>query len=427
MLSQFHDELRGGSTLVLGGNGKRLRRRMRTKSEHDGYIFCCSCIVIDVLGWHFDINMELALNFEHANLENNDYSQLLRFIQQRKLSYQPFRFDDEHEIGEGMAFLKGSSTESRKGVVHWPAPPSEISDLLVAPESVGQFRYANDALRAIYDHFIVTLCDHLGTDIGRMDFAEFGCNTGYFPYSLSLRGARQAYGLDFTYNAEVFEFFNRILGTNATFLFSEWDSLRHRPQYHEVPQVDVCLSVAVLCHLADPLHHLTYLCSRARKAIFVWTPSHQVDDLYMSFGQPKLFANSLAWPVSFDNLVKPSRGLIELCLKESGFEDIRHVAPISTPFDEIDFWKHHTGIVAFRTSEAATVYTCGAVRRERPADVPITEPEPEPANVVEIAPAESAADISAGRPAGVPPEPPTLDARQHHESNLLRSGSCQER
>jgi hypothetical protein len=301
-------------------------------------------------------------------LDPEDYDQLLHFIEQRKLSYQPFRFDEEHEVGEGMAFLGGTSTDSRKGVVNWPHPPDDIADLLVPPSDLERFRYANDALRAVYDHFVASLCRALGENIADLDFAEYGCNTGYFPYSLSQRGARRTYGLDFTYNKAVFDFFNRKLGTNATFLFSEWDSFLHQPHYNNVPEVDVCLSVAVLCHLADPLHHLTYLCSRARRAVFVWTPSHQSDDLFMSFGRPGLFPNSLSWPVSFDNLVKPSRGLLELCLKASGFEDIRHLDPIPTQLDKIDFWNLHTGIVAFRTRDAATAYAGGAVRRHVPAD-----------------------------------------------------------
>jgi hypothetical protein len=120
------------------------------------------------------------------------------------------------------------------------------------------------------------------------------------------------------------------------------------------------------------LAYLTYLCSRARKAVFVWTPSHDRDDLSMSFGAPSAFKNSLAWPVSFDNLVKPSRGLIELCLRECGFEDLHHVQPIRTRFDEISFWDHHTGILAKRTRVAATAYTGGALRRPLPWGIPDT-------------------------------------------------------
>jgi hypothetical protein len=184
-----------------------------------------------------------------------------------------------------------------------------------------------------------------------------------------MRGARSVYGLDFTYNADVFQTFNKILQTNAVYMFSEWDSLRHQWRYNGVPEVDVVLSVAVLCHLADPLHHLTYLCSRARKAVFLWTPSHASDELMMTFGHPSLFANSMAWPVGFDNLIKPTRGLLELCLRSCGFEDIRPIRPIRTPFEKIDFWNHHSGMIAFRTRNAATAYTDGKTVRDLPSDV----------------------------------------------------------
>ncbi len=112
--------------------------------------------------------------------------------------------------------------------------------------------------------------------------------------------------------------------------------------------------------------------SRARKAVFVWTPSHDRDDLSLSFGSPSAFKNSFAWPVGFDNLVKPSRGLIELCLRECGFEDFQYVEPIRTRFDEISFWDHHTGILAKRTRSAATAYTGGSLRRPLPWGIPDT-------------------------------------------------------
>jgi SAM-dependent methyltransferase len=308
-----------------------------------------------------------------------DYEQILQFIRQRKLAYQPFRFDEHHEVGEGLAFLGGTSTDARKGVVHWPDPPPDIVDLLVSPAEIGDFRSANDALRSIYDHFTKSLYNALGAKLDDLDFAEFGCNTGYFLYSLSQLGARNVYGLDFTYNAELFRLFNRIFQTNAIYLFSEWDSLRHQWRYNGVPEVDVVLSVAVLCHLADPLHHLTYLCSRARKAVFLWTPSHPSDELMMTFGQPSMFANSMAWPVSFDNLIKPSRGLLEVCLKACGFEDIHYVQPIRTPFDKIDFWGHHSGMIAFRTRSAVTAYTVGKTVRDLPSDVHDVPPAMGPA------------------------------------------------
>ena len=311
------------------------------------------------------------MDLRNQRFSEDDFAQLLQFVVQRKLGYQPFRFDDDHEVGEGMALLAGTSPGRRKGVLRWPLLPDEIADLAVQPDDLQAFRSSNDALRSVYDHFVSFICETIGSEISALEFAEFGCNSGYFLFSLLRRGALSAVGLDFTYNQLVFDFFNRKLGTQANFLFSEWDSFAHQPNHNAVPEVDVCLSIAVLCHLADPLHHLTYLCSRARRAVFVWTPSFPTDDLIMGFGQPAGFSNSLAWPLSFDNLVKPSRGLIELCLKESGFGDIHHINPIPTEFDAIDFWNVHTGIIAFRTSNARTVYSGGATTRVIPWDVPI--------------------------------------------------------
>lgn len=298
-------------------------------------------------------------------------AKFLEFIEQRKLSYQPFIFDEDRAVGEGLAFLNSDSIKTKKAVVDWLDAPGSISDIMVSPSLREAFREANADLAAIYDHFVDFIRIGLGGSVEGLSFAEFGCNTGYFMYGLDKLGAGRTVGLDFTNNAEVFETFNDILGTSSEFMFSEWDSYRHCAHYNDVPEVDVALSIAVLCHLADPLFHLSYLCSKARKAVFVWTPAELTDDLYMSFGKPALFDNSLAWPVSFDNMVKPTRGLIELCLRECGFGEIFHIEGFPSAFDKIGFWQHHAGILALRTEEAKTVYTGGMVRRDQPGDVGI--------------------------------------------------------
>jgi len=297
-----------------------------------------------------------------------DLDEILGFIVGRKLSYQPFRFTDRHEVGEGLAFVTRTSAGRTKAVVDWPNAPAEIAHLLVPAEQRRAFRDANDELGSVYDHFVRHIVENVGADPGTLDFAEFGCNTGYFLYRLAQRGAGRTIGMDFTYNRGVFDFFNRKLGVAAEFRFSEWDSLRHRPRYADVPKVDVCLSVAVLCHLSDPLHHLSYLCAKADRAIFVWTPTRPSQELFMAFGRPGLFNESLAWPASFDNDVALSRGLLELCLRECGFEDLRPVEPIPLQIFGADYWTHQTGILALRTRRAATVYTGGKRRRQLPSD-----------------------------------------------------------
>jgi SAM-dependent methyltransferase len=312
------------------------------------------------------------MNLSNLPWSARDLDALLGFIRARKLSYQPFRFTDDHEVGEGMAFLSGVSAEKTKGIVHWPRPPAEIADLIVQPAQLEYFRTANDWLRDVYDHFINHIDQQIG--VSGKEFAEFGCNTGYFLYRLSQRGARRSVGLDFTNNKSLFRFFNQKLGTNAEFRFSEWDSLRHRPRYADVPEVDCCMSVVVLCHLADPLHHLTYLCSKARKAVFVWTTINDSDELALTFGNPGHFPNSLSWPVSFDNRMHPSRSLVELCLRECGFEDLRPLPPVPNASPEIQAWqKKHIGVLAMRTADAKTIYTGGRVRRRRPPDTIVPE------------------------------------------------------
>lgn len=306
------------------------------------------------------------MDLRDRNLSPQDISQIHHFIIQRKLCYQPFIFSDDLEVGEGLKFHDG---EFAGGEVYWKgADPGAAS--LVKDEELAHFRECNATLRKIYEHFLDSLTSQLG-DISRMSFAEVGCNTGYFLHGLALRGAARTVGFDFTINDEVFAWFNRVLGTNSEFHWAEWDSLNHRLQYAEMPEVDVALSVAVTCHLSDALHHIAYLCDRARKAVFFWSPVSEHGDLSLSFGDPAKYPNSLNFPVCFDNEVRPSVPLLRLALEKSGFADIRELEPppdLSPPW--LDWYRQQKGYIAFRTGDRKSALSGVKARRDLPLDHP---------------------------------------------------------
>ena len=294
------------------------------------------------------------------------------FIRQRKLAYQPFEFSDTLQVGEGQRFRDGEFAD-RCGTVLWESHPAEVADLITKDPAA--FREANRELRRIYDGIVDFIVRNAGDDVTNLSFAEFGCNTGYFLHSLAARGARKTTGYDFTENSAVFRWFNEVLGIPAgrnEFRFAEWDSLNHRVRHATFDEADVCMSIAVTCHLADPLHHLAFLCSKARRAVFFWCPVNFKDNdgLSISFGTPGKYPNSLSFPIDIDNDVRLSPALIRLTLERCGFGKLRveieHFPP-SVPGSMAGL-KSQLGFVALRTSSPATVYTNGRTRRKIPSD-----------------------------------------------------------
>ncbi len=302
------------------------------------------------------------MDLRSKNLSQSQLTELHRFIIQRKLAYQPFIFTDTLEVGEGLKFHDG---ESEGGNVYWQDSDPRVQDLLET--DLYHFRECNQNLRVIYDHFVHSIIKHVGGDISQLTFAEIGCNTGYFLHSLALQGAKQCIGFDFTNNEQIFQWFNDVLGIKNEFHFAEWDSLKHTLNYSELPEVDVTLSVNVTCHLADPIHHLCYLCDHSRKAVFVYCPVNQDSNFSVHFGNPGKYPNSLDYPLSFDNEIRPSIPLIELTLREAGFEQI---IEIDCPENISENWKNwfysQKGFLALRTRNTRTALFHGSVKRTRP-------------------------------------------------------------
>lgn len=294
-------------------------------------------------------------------------------IVERRLLYQPFVFTDGLEVGEGQNFHDLYVPEKKSNVV-WDGAPANIGDLLAAdPE---YFRSCNSGYRTLYDGFLDFVAQRYGGDIPQLSFAEVGCNTGYFLHGACLRGARSAYGFDFTPNYDFTALLNRRLGTNVQFEFAEWNSLRHQLDHAQLPEVDVVMSMAVLCHVADPLYHLAYLCDHARDAVLIWTPTndfqedhcampHWKSDLVLSYGAPRRHPNSLSWPVGFDFNMRFSLPLLKLCLAEAGFSEIVEV-PCPAPGERWQMlYANFRALFAKRTSNKKS-----ALHSYRPRVVP---------------------------------------------------------
>lgn len=310
----------------------------------------------------------IEVDLRDRDLTPAQIAEVQRFIVQRKLAYQPFIFTDALQVGEGQKFRDGEFAE-RTGNVHWTGHPPQVDDLIT--QDVESFQAANAELRSVYDGIVEFIVSQLGIDLAQLTFAEFGCNTGYFLHSLAARGAKKTTGYDFTENSEIFAWFNNVLGITPErneFRFAEWDSLNHAVRYADFEEADVCLSIAVTCHLADPLHHLAFLCSKARKAVFFWCPVTEHGDLSISYSKPAQYPNSLAWPVNFDNAVRLSPALLRLTLENCGFGKLTELPTpeLNAPF--ANWFQEQKGFMALRTAQPATVYTGGRKHRERPWD-----------------------------------------------------------
>jgi SAM-dependent methyltransferase len=261
------------------------------------------------------------MDLRGLNLSHDQLDAVRNMIVARKLSYQPFIFSDDLEVGEGWVFEAGANHSPRTGRV-WAAQPDLVKDIQVSPEDRLDFGRANAELRDWYEDN-VRLISALVDDVAGSEFLELGCNSGYFIHRLAQLGAHRTIGLDYAYFGDVFEWFNSVLGTTSSFIHGAWDSVGHRLVGAEIPDVDVAINVSVTCHVADPLHLLAYLCQKARKAVFFMVPLSGNADVSMTFvDPPNFFQEHLRWPASFDSGILLSKKLVLIALAQCGFEDI---------------------------------------------------------------------------------------------------------
>ncbi len=292
-------------------------------------------------------------------------------ILRRRFIYQPFILGEDLEVGEGMNFFDGYRP-GRTACVYWPGAPAALSAILTTDKDY--FRRCNTQWRNHYEGYINSIVAMNGGDVSRLSFAEIGCNAGYFLFGLMRRGAARCVGFDYTQFAEIFAVLNQRLGTRVEFQRADWDSLEHRLAHADMPEVDVAITSAFLCHNPDPLYHLAYICDRARRGVFIWTPvancaeeeppfAHWKTDKIVTYGTPHRHTTDLLWPISFDYNIRLSAPLIHTCLREAGFEDIQE---LECPVQEPRWLEIHQGFRAFyarRTRNTKSLLSDPGARR----------------------------------------------------------------
>jgi hypothetical protein len=164
---------------------------------------------------------------------------------------------------------------------------------LAKPADRDEFLQTNESLAAFYDGIIQQIDEHLGS-VADMSVLDVGCNAGYFPVAFQRAGAKQSVGYDRIDYAETLALLNEICGTRAQFKL--WD---YHGELQASEQHDLVLSVVVLVHLSEPLRHLAWLGSAAKKALFVLTPCRREDDLSIRYHTVnRLYSNK--FPNCFD-------------------------------------------------------------------------------------------------------------------------------
>lgn len=263
------------------------------------------------------------------------------------LNYQPFIFADDLQTGAGFEFI---NEKEGAGLVYWPTIPSELlksremKRFIIDNSDAKPFSEANEKLRIAYQGFTDEICSRIG-DVGKATFVDIGCNSGYFPLNFSLRGAKLSAGYDRQDYAECFDLLNNILSTNAVFNTGYYGNSCRSVKGCE--NYDVVVSMMVLCHLSDPLKHLNFLGTIAKKIIFIWTLVADDDDYSIRFGEPNKYYKNDPFPFCFDNMVRPSLKLIYKSLELMGFTEIYEV-PNKGGFPDVFYHVSNKAILAIR-------------------------------------------------------------------------------
>ena len=131
---------------------------------------------------------------------------------------------------------------------------------------------------------------------------------------------RPCTGFDYAdYSASV-SFLNSITGVDAKFIHSAYDSWTHVVKGFE-PH-DVIVASQIMQHISDPLYFLSFVASRAQKALLLFTGMGETDELQVYYQEPNRFCEDSKFPNCFDNDVGLSRGLLFKSLEMLGFDEI---------------------------------------------------------------------------------------------------------
>jgi hypothetical protein len=224
------------------------------------------------------------------------------------LNYQPFILSDD--IQTGVAYSWRHSDDPR-------LPPGFVFHREQWGEQWDQITEDNARLRRTYDGLMRFVASHYA---GK-SLLDVACNNGYFPVRAELFGMGPSAGMDMgAQHQNAFAYLNSVCGTHATFTHAVYDSVSRSAPLEG--RYDVVAASAIMCHLPDPLHFLAFLASKAREAIFFWGQVINTDSLLVSYQTPHHALHDRPFPYCFNDNTRISRGLMELSLKQLGFDKV---------------------------------------------------------------------------------------------------------
>lgn len=235
------------------------------------------------------------------------------------LNYQPYRLADDFYCGAGLSVLQGHTADPPTVLCPSldPSLSAYAATALVSDGDRSAFIQANDRLAQLYDNIIKQTAHHLG-GLSELTALDVGCNAGYFPIRFEQAGAA-ALGYDRENYTDTIDLMNRICGTHARFRVWDYDGSVQAPQ-----QFDVVTSVAVLVHMSEPLRHLAWLGSSARRALLVLTNCYGATELSVRYFTVNRYYDR-PFPHCFDT-VSVSRDLMRLAFEKMGFRSIMELS-----------------------------------------------------------------------------------------------------
>lgn len=268
------------------------------------------------------------MDFRDKQLDEATLDEVRALIIEGLISYQPFIFAEDLEAGVGYEFQEGHFA----GLVHFPEMPEplrsspELARRLLPANKKGPFREANRQLASFYDHIIDWIIREVGGGDG-LGFLDVGCNNGYLPIGFANRNVARAAGCDRQDFSRVFQLLNRINSGEAEFIHAWYEPSTHR--IDGVSPFDVVTSMAMLCHVSDPLHLLNALGSISRKALFVWTLFSDDEGNVVRYGDPRGDYPGDRFPYCFDNMTVPSVSLFRRSAELMGFSRVVELPALS--------------------------------------------------------------------------------------------------
>ena len=264
------------------------------------------------------------------------------------LNYQPIMFDEGLAVGSGLSVAAGFKENPPSVWCPEAMPLADTNEYaasaLVRPQQRDAFYAANQRMRRYYDAMV----DHVVAGIGSLrglSVLDVGCNSGYFPVAFARQGAARVLGLDRVDYSPTIALLNDICGTRVKFRTWSYDGSVVAGE-----QFDVVTSIAVLVHLSDPLHHLAWLGSSARKALFVFTPAHRDDDYSVRYHTVNRYYAD-RFPYCFD-VTTVSRKLLRLAFEQMGFTKVSEFRMPSDAMPE-EWDQDHIGLLGIREGDAA--------------------------------------------------------------------------